>query len=124
MMCEWNEEELHEKKKKAFLSLLSTFCLLFSFVCPLFVHLTSCFVVLSFSKAPKWREKSQKDWDSHSDSSFVHLLQEQLLEMKQKIMSFCYWPEEDVVPQEPGCTHALGGKGGWSFSFDRAVQTR
>lgn len=57
---------MRKKKKKAFLSLLSTFCLLFSFIGPLFVHLSSCFVVLLFSKAPKWREKSQKDWDSYT----------------------------------------------------------
>lgn len=78
MMCEWNEEELHQRKKKKsfFVPLCPRY--VFSFLSFVFSLSTSRHVslFLLFSKAPKWKEKSQKDWDSHSDFSFVHLLQE------------------------------------------------
>lgn len=60
MMCEWNEEELHErekKKRKAFLSPSVHVLSSLSFVCLLFVHLTSCFVVFVVLKSPKMEGK-------------------------------------------------------------------
>lgn len=106
-----------EKKKKSF----------FVPLCPRFVFSFLSFVLslstsrhvslfLLFSKAPKWREKSQKDWDSHSDFSFVHLLQENAsgdeIEDYVFLLFNCAWPEEDVVPWEPGCMHAWGAREG------------
>lgn len=93
MMCEWNEEELHQRKKKEklFCPSLSTFCLLFSFVCLLFVHLTSCFVVFVVLKSPKMEGKVTKGLGQ----SLWLLVRapaagKQLLETRMKTMCFCY----------------------------------
>lgn len=112
---EWRGASREQKKKSFFVPFCPRFVFSFlSFV--LFVHLTSCFVVLLFSKSPKWREKSQKDWDSHCDFSFVHLLQENASGDESEDYVFllfnCAWPEEDVLPWEPGCMHALGAREG------------
>lgn len=117
MKRNFTREKKKKKKKSFFVPLCPRF--VFSFLSFVLSLSTSRHVslFLLFSKAPKWREKSQKDWDSHSDFSFVHLLQENSFWRRElRLCVFCYlncaWPEEDVVPWEPGCVHALGAREG------------